>query len=62
MVKAGRVIPKNELWLHRSPVAQELDRAIDWAKRHAPKASELKALERKLSKRRSRRHTDGARD
>ena len=52
LVKAARVIPENELWLHRSPVAEELDRAIEWAEKHPPRASKLDAIERKLSKRR----------
>jgi len=62
MVKAARIIPKNELWLHRSPVAEELHRAIKWAEKHVPKASKLEGIERKLPRCRSRRHTDGARD
>jgi len=52
LVKAARVIPENELWLHRSPVAEEIDRAIEWAEKHPPKASNLDTLQRKLSKRR----------
>ncbi|MBZ5591592.1 MAG: hypothetical protein LAP39_05110 [Acidobacteriia bacterium] len=34
LVKAARVIPENELWLHRSPVTEELSRAIEWAEKH----------------------------
>ena len=45
-----RVIPKHELWMHRSPAAEQLDRAIEWAEKHPPRASRLEAIERKLSK------------
>ena len=50
MVKAARVIPENELWLHCPPVADKLSRAIEWAEKHPPKASTLDAIERKLAK------------
>jgi hypothetical protein len=52
LVKAARVIPENELWLHRQPAADKLSRAMEWAEKHPPKASKLDAIERKLSKRR----------
>lgn len=51
LVKAARVIPENELWLHRQPAADKLSRAIEWAEKHPPKTTNLAAIERKLSKR-----------
>lgn len=52
LVKASRVIPENELWLHRPSVKETLSRAIEWAGKNPPKASDLDALGRKLGKRR----------
>jgi hypothetical protein len=52
LVKASRVIPENELWLHRPSVKEALSRAIQWAEKNPPKASNLDALERKLARRR----------
>ena len=52
LVKAARVIPENELWLHRPPVAEKLRRAIEWAEKNPPRESNLDALERKVGKRR----------
>jgi hypothetical protein len=52
LIKSARVIPENELWLHRPPVADALRRAVDWAGKNPPRVSNLEALERKLAKRR----------
>jgi len=57
LIKSARVIPENEipeneLWLHRPPAAEALRRAVDWAEKNPPQASNLEALERKLARRR----------
>lgn len=52
LIKSARVIPESELWLHRPPVAKSLRRAVDWAAKNPPQASNLAALERKLARRR----------
>ena len=52
MIKAARVIPENEMWLHRKEASAALDRALAWAEGNAPKASNLDALERQLKRRR----------
>ena len=51
LIKAARVIPENELWLHQSPAREKLDRALAWAGKHPPRASHLDRLARKLSRR-----------
>jgi hypothetical protein len=51
LIKAARIIPENELWLHRPPAAGKLRRAIEWAEKNPPRESDLNALERKLRKR-----------
>jgi hypothetical protein len=48
--RSGNAIPENELWLHRPSAADKLSRAIKWAEKHPPKASNLDAIERKQSK------------
>jgi len=52
LVKASRVIPENELWLHRPSVNEALNRAIEWTQKNPPKASDLDALGRKLARHR----------
>ena len=52
LLKSARVIPENELWLHRRPAGDALRRAVDWAEKNPPRTSNLEALERKLAKRR----------
>jgi hypothetical protein len=52
VVKAVRVIPENELWLHAPAMKEKLDRAIEWAEKHPAKTSDLGKLERRLRKRR----------
>jgi hypothetical protein len=51
VVKAARVIPENELWLHQSPAKEKLDSAVAWAGKHPPRASDLDRLARKLTRR-----------
>jgi hypothetical protein len=51
VVKAARVIPENELWLHQSPAKEKLDRAIAWASQHPPGATNVDHLARKLTRR-----------
>ena len=52
LVKASRIIPENEMWLHSPSVRESLNRAVDWAERNPPKASNLDNLARKLRRRR----------
>ena len=51
VIKASRVIPENEVWLHNSSVSNKLTRAIDWAEKNPAKPSSLGALQRRLAKR-----------
>ena len=52
LIKAARIIPENELWLHRPSASKALARAIDWAEKHPPAASHLETLGRRIAKRR----------
>ena len=52
LIKAARIIPENELWLHTPSVRDTLSRAIEWAEKTPPRPSNLDALERKLVKHR----------
>ena len=51
VIKAARVIPETELWLHSSSASRNLTRAIDWAERNPARSSSLDALERRLARR-----------
>jgi len=52
LIKSAQVIPENEMWLHSSEVRDTLSRAIAWAEKHPPTASDLKVLERKIRRKR----------
>jgi hypothetical protein len=52
LVKAARVIPENELWLHSPAASETLGRAVEWSERNPPRASDLDKLAAKLKKRR----------
>jgi hypothetical protein len=52
LVRTARVIPDNELWLHESAAKQTLDRAVAWAEKNPPGASDLNKLEKRLKRRR----------
>ncbi len=52
LVRTARVIPDNELWLHEPAAKQSLDRAVEWAAKNPPDASDLDKLEKQLKRRR----------
>ncbi|MCP9914873.1 hypothetical protein KBZ13_00070 [Cyanobium sp. ATX 6F1] len=41
IVRSATVIPDNELWLHESKAAADLDAAMAWSINHAPNDSDL---------------------
>lgn len=45
VLKVGRFIPQNEEWLHNPKDKADLDRALEWAEKHPPQASDLDKLE-----------------
>lgn len=40
MVRLAVVIPENEMWLHQSQAASDLQRAMDWAVSHPAQSSD----------------------
>ncbi len=54
LVKAARVIPENELWLHTPEAIKTLNEAFEWARTHPAKESDLEALGRKLLRKKRR--------
>jgi hypothetical protein len=52
VIKAARVIPETELWLHTPAITEVLSRSIRWAEKHPPRKSNLAAVEKKLKRRR----------
>ncbi|MGK7885094.1 MAG: hypothetical protein AB4057_10785 [Crocosphaera sp.] len=41
-------VPKNESWLHQSPLVEKLDQALEWNLNHPPQTSNLDELETKV--------------
>lgn len=52
LVRTARIIPDNELWLHSPAAKKTIDRAIEWAEKNRPSASDLNKLEKRLKRRR----------
>ena len=52
LIRAARVIPENELWLHTPRTRELLNRAVTWAEKNPPRKTDLDAIERKLRRRR----------
>ena len=52
LIKAARVIPESELWLHTPAAAETLSRSIGWTEKHPAKKSNLAVIEKKLKRRR----------
>src|SRR5207244_1228163 len=62
LVRTAFVVPENELWLHDARAQNDLQRALEWAKRNPPKASDPDAVLRDLEHGgRSRRKKGSAR-
>jgi hypothetical protein len=40
IIKTARIVPDNEAWLENPQIKQRVARAIDWASRNAPEASD----------------------
>ncbi len=54
LVRTALVVPQNELWLHQPEAQGQLLRALDWAQRHGPQASEPDAVLKSLEHARQR--------
>jgi hypothetical protein len=52
VIKTAQVIPDNERWLHTPEMKESLDRSLAWSESHPPKATDLRALEAKIRRRR----------
>ncbi len=48
VIKLGKFVPDNERWLFEKKVKQDLDKAIGWAEKNPPKATDLKDLEEEI--------------
>lgn len=49
LVRTATVIPDNERWLHEPQAAADLARALDWAKAHTPRDTDVDAVIGKLA-------------
>jgi hypothetical protein len=50
VVKLGDFVPDSERWLNEPSARADLEEAIGWAEKHAPRAIDLKKLSRRLGK------------
>ena len=48
IVKLGRFIPDNEIWLHEPDVQAELNEAIAWAEKNPPEDTNFEELEARI--------------
>jgi hypothetical protein len=47
VLKLGDFVPDSERWLHESPMREKLERAVEWAEKTRPRATDLAALARR---------------
>jgi hypothetical protein len=48
IVRLGRFVPDNEMWLHEPRAAEALEEGIRWAESHPPQKTDLVALAKKI--------------
>ena len=47
-IQTAITIPRSQTWVHSKATQTELDRALDWAAKNAPKQTTLASLSKKL--------------
>ena len=47
VLKLGEFIPESEHWLHEGPASERIDRAIAWAEKNPPRATDPSRLSRR---------------
>jgi hypothetical protein len=52
VIKASKVVPESELWLHEPAAAKKVKAGLEWAASHPPVESNLAAFGRKLKRKR----------
>ncbi len=48
IVKIGRFVPQNEMWLYSDSVKADLDEAITWSEKNGPGQSDLDEIEERI--------------
>ena len=51
-IKTAHVIPDDELWLHTPKATADLNEALEWSAAHPRSETNLKAMARKLNRKR----------
>ena len=51
-IKTAQVVPDDELWLHTPGARESLDRALDWSASHPRSETDLKAVAKKMNRKR----------
>ena len=61
LIRTAKVIPENELWLHRPQASNDLERAVAWAQENPPRESSAADLEILTHERKPKRKARQAR-
>lgn len=61
LIRTAKVIPENELWLHRPQASKDLERALAWAQDNPPRESSEEKLESLTHERKPKRKARQAR-
>ncbi len=48
LIKAARIIPESELFLHQEPAKSRIDQAIAWSRENKPAETDLEKLSEKI--------------
>ena len=48
LIKTARIIPDNEMWMHKEPAKSRIDEAVKWADKNKSTETDLEALSVKV--------------